>query len=179
MNLQCWKMFLRFVDFIETFNVEPEHIERRFFSKKIGASGTCDLICKIDGKRYIIDYKTSNAIHHTYKIQGLIYAMMYQEEFKEEIDGIAILWLKANTRGRGTAKTGNIQGKSWQLITIDKSEWKELAKDWKACLQLYKSSNPPKPYNVSYPAVVSRDELSKGFVELMAYNGMDLSNKFK
>lgn len=178
--LIVWKMFLRFLEFYYTWNPEIISIEKRFFSKKIGAAGTCDLICKIDSETWIIDFKTSNALNHSYRIQGDVYRRLYEEESGEKVDKIGILWLKAHTKGKSYEKAGKCQGKNWSLVEVPQSEWAELGKDWKACKQLYKSSEPPKPYNVSMPAEVNMESINnKEFNSLMKYNGFDLTKRFK
>ena len=55
-----WQMFLRFVDFWETYNPKLIETEVHLFSDEIKVAGTCDMICEIEieGKTelWIISY---------------------------------------------------------------------------------------------------------------------------
>ena len=87
-----WQMFLRFVDFWETYNPTLIEAEVHLFSDEIKVAGTCDLVCEleIDGKmeRWIIDFKTSNHLQTTYDLQGAIYAQCYEECYGKKIDRV-------------------------------------------------------------------------------------------
>ncbi len=98
-SLDVWKMILKFADFWK--QVKPELIatEYHLFSDEHQYAGTTDIICRIDGKIWLIDIKTSNSIHTSYNLQLAAYAKAWNETHNEPIEGIAILWLKANTRG--------------------------------------------------------------------------------
>jgi hypothetical protein len=114
-----WKMFERYVDFRNT--VEPQILRREYniISPRLGTGGTIDSNVlfnyrKLQGK-YIIDLKTSNNIQDHYWCQGAAYIKMHEEAFPEEhIDGFAVLWLNAKTRGE--SRVNGIQGKGWQLV---------------------------------------------------------------
>ena len=62
-NPDVWQMFLKFVDFWETYNPHTLlETEVHIFSDKLKVAGTCDMVCEIDGELWIIDFKTSNHI---------------------------------------------------------------------------------------------------------------------
>jgi len=42
---------------LEIRKPEIMYVERRMFSERFGYAGTCDLICKIDGKSFVVDWK--------------------------------------------------------------------------------------------------------------------------
>ncbi len=44
-DIGVWRMFLRFVDFWETYKPELLHTEILLFSDKLEVAGTCDLVC--------------------------------------------------------------------------------------------------------------------------------------
>jgi len=46
MPAHVWQMFLRFVDFWETYNPTLIEAEVHLFSDKIQVAGTCDLVCR-------------------------------------------------------------------------------------------------------------------------------------
>ena len=100
MPTHVWQMFLRFVDFWETYKPTLIEAEVHLFSDEIQVAGTCDLVCEIeiDGKmeRWIIDFKTSTKEKkeewiENYFIQCTAYCEMYEERYGKAIDQIAIL----------------------------------------------------------------------------------------
>lgn len=50
------------------FNYAPEPLYNEMLvgSKELGYCGTCDCVCKIENKLYLIDYKTTSAIDNKY-----------------------------------------------------------------------------------------------------------------
>lgn len=122
-SLDAWAMFERYVDFSKRFNPEHDLIEANITDENLGYAGTIDRITVIDGKRYIIDIKTSNMIADTYWLQLAAYKELVLSSIDTQIDGVGILWLNAKTRTDG--KKGDIQGKGWQLIIKD-----DTAADW-------------------------------------------------
>lgn len=58
--------------------------------------GTLDGLYRINGKIYLIDYKTSNHITYRYCLQLAAYRYMLREELGIEIDGCIILQLSKN-----------------------------------------------------------------------------------
>ena len=148
-SLEEWNMFERYVEFSE--NHKPEHImiEQTIVSNKLKFAGTLDRICIIDGKRYLLDIKTSNGIYNSYWLQLAAYTQLYYTIDKDmpTIDGVAILWLNAKTRTHG--KNGVVQGPGWQMVTKD-----DTAPDWelfKAVQQLWNAEHEnDKPREFSY-----------------------------
>lgn len=55
--------------------------------------GTTDLVCKYDGKRMLIDYKTSGSFYMTQFLQLAAYAIMYEKKYGKKIDDVAVLKL--------------------------------------------------------------------------------------
>jgi len=111
-DLKVWKMFLRFVDFWETSGAELLETEVFLYSDTLKIAGTCDLVCRIDGKLWVIDLKTSNNLQTTYDLQSAAYARCFEECYDEKVDNVGILWLKSSKR---MPKDGKIQGKGWEL----------------------------------------------------------------
>ena len=149
-TLNEWKMICKFMDFFsyEGINRETLEVEQILFSKTMKLGGTGDLVCEIDNERWFIDYKTSNALHKTYRIQLAVYKKMWELMNKgEKIDRYGVLWLNAKTR----SKKGFLQGRGWQL--------KEFTDYFDHDMKLYESTrriwdeeNPNYvPANVIYP----------------------------
>jgi hypothetical protein len=122
---KAWSQFEKYVEYRNKFNIEILLREVQFISDKYKTGGTIDKVVRFNdeslpkllGKKYIVDIKTSNALHDSYWCQMARYKKLYEEVHGEEIDGIAILWLNAKTRTDG--KKGDLQGKGWQMVFPD------------------------------------------------------------
>lgn len=122
---KVWSQFEKYVEFRNRTKFDILMREENFVSDKYKTGGTIDIgikftdesIPKLLGKKYIIDIKTSNALHDSYWCQMARYKELYEEKTGDTIDGIAILWLNAKTRTDG--KKGDIQGRGWQLVFPD------------------------------------------------------------
>lgn len=62
--------------------------------------GTCDLLIDIDGKVYIVDFKTSNHITHNYFLQLSAYKYLVEEELGICVNG-GVIVLKLNKKEPG------------------------------------------------------------------------------
>jgi len=122
-DVEVWKMFLRFVDFWETYNPKLIEEEVHLFSDKYKVAGTCDLVCEINGERWIIDFKTSNHLQPTYDLQCAIYAQCYEECYEKKIDRVGILWLKSTKRKSSKDK---MVGKNWEMYESSRTQEENL-----------------------------------------------------
>ena len=153
MPTYVWQMFLRFVDFWETYNPTLIEAEVHLFSDEIKVAGTCDLVCELEfnGKteRWIIDFKTSNHLQTTYDLQGAIYAQCYEECYGKKIDRVGVLWLKSKSRGED--KNGKrLKGKNWEVYESPRTQVQniEIFNHVKA---LFDIENPkPTPYTQTF-----------------------------
>jgi hypothetical protein len=122
-----WQMFLRFVDFWETYKPKLIETEVHLFSDEIKVAGTCDMVCEIeiDGKTelWIIDFKTSNHLQTTYDLQTAIYGKCYEECYGKKADRYGVLWLKSNKR---KAAEGKIQGQGWEMYESKRTQEENL-----------------------------------------------------
>jgi genome maintenance exonuclease 1 len=116
-SLEVWKMILKFAEFWNTHKPELITSEYHLFSDKHEYAGTSDLVVKLKDQIWLLDIKTSNSLHTSYDLQIASYAKAWNETHDTLIERTGILWLKAATRGEG--KKDTIQGKGWQLKTID------------------------------------------------------------
>jgi hypothetical protein len=120
---EIWKMFLKFVEFWETYNPKLIETEVHLFSDELEVAGTCDLICEIEGKTWLIDLKTSNMMHETYPIQTSVYGQCYKECYGKEVDNFGILWLKSTKRKPAKDK---MQGKGWEMVLPTRTQEENL-----------------------------------------------------
>jgi len=79
------------LDWIKKYKMEFISSERKIFSKKYIYAGTLDAYALIDGKRTIIDFKTSSDIYPEFFIQTAAYAQAIEEEDNVKIDECWIL----------------------------------------------------------------------------------------
>jgi len=160
MPSNVWQMFLRFVDFWETYNPTLIEAEVHLFSDEIKVAGTCDLVCEIEicGKmeRWIIDFKTSNHLQTTYDLQSAVYAQCYEECYGKKIDRIGVLWLKSKSRGED--KSGKrLKGKNWEVYESPRTQ-EENIEIFNHVKALFDIENPkPKPYTNTFITTSKRN----------------------
>jgi ATP-dependent exoDNAse (exonuclease V) beta subunit len=149
-TLNEWKMICRFMDFwdYEGINRETMEVEQILFSKKMKLGGTGDLVVEIDNENWFIDYKTSNAMHKTYRIQLAIYKKMWEEMNPgRTIDKYGVLWLNAKTR----TKKGFMQGNGWQIKDYT-DHFEQDMKLYDSVRRIWDEENPVyKPQNMIFP----------------------------
>lgn len=69
-----------FIDWVSNNNIEFIDCEKFVYSKEYGYIGLTDALVKIDGKLYLIDYKSSSGIYNEMLYQVSAYANAYEEE---------------------------------------------------------------------------------------------------
>lgn len=154
-SLDVWRLILKFADFWNKIKPELIATEYHLFSDEYEYAGTTDIICKIDGKLWLLDIKTSNSLHTSHELQLASYAKAWNETHNEPIEGIGILWLKANTRKEG--KNGKIQGNGWELKVINNID--EKFSMFLKIYDIYKMENPDsKPYTETLPISIKLEK---------------------
>lgn len=76
-----------FIEWVMTYNVKFLECERMLYSRKHNYVGLTDAIISIDGKKYLIDYKTSKGIYSEMQYQLAAYTLAYEEETGDKLDG--------------------------------------------------------------------------------------------
>lgn len=160
-TLDEWQMFLKFVEFWETHKPEVITNEESVVVTELSIGGTIDLVCRINGVVWLIDFKTSNAIHTSYELQIAAYATMwniYKPDFK--IERCGIMWLKSATRG-ADKKGEKIQGAGWCVKEFER-HYSEAFKLFQYCQAIWNEEHPTyKPKNLVLPAVVKMGGVKK------------------
>jgi hypothetical protein len=119
-NTYVWRMILSFYEFWTTYKPKLIMSEEFMYSDTYKYSGTLDLLVELNDKIWIIDIKTSTAIHTSHYLQMSAYVKAYEEMYNKKVDHTGILWLKSSKRGAD--KTGKrIQGHGWELKEGEKS----------------------------------------------------------
>lgn len=113
-KLAEWAMFEKYVDFVKRYNPKNDLIEQNYINYDLAFAGTIDRVIDINGKKILMDIKTSNAVHESYWLQLAAYRELLRIN-DVRVDEVAILWLNAKTRTMGTK--GAMQGIGWQLIS--------------------------------------------------------------
>ena len=108
---------------------KPEwiHNEKVVYSKKFGYVGTFDAIARIDGKIYLVDFKSASGFYEfSHRLQTSAYAKAYLEEFPDEvIEGrLILLCIKEDKRD----KEGNLVNVAGEMQVYDISS--ELDQDF-------------------------------------------------
>jgi hypothetical protein len=137
-NPDVWQMFLRFVEFWETYKPTLIETEVHLFSDELKIAGTCDLIVEIEGELWLLDLKTSNQIQTVYELQTAVYGQCYEECFGKKIDRYGILWLKSSKRG---SKKDKMQGKGWEVVESSRT-FEENIDIFKTVKRLFDLENP-------------------------------------
>lgn len=81
---------LAFLDWENNHKVEWLSSEQIVYSKKYGYVGTFDAVAIVDGKKVLIDFKTSKTIYPEHHLQATGYLIAYYEEFNEFLDGLLL-----------------------------------------------------------------------------------------
>ena len=150
-----WRMFLKFVNFWETYKPTLVETETHLFSDELKIAGTVDLVCEIGGERWIIDFKTSNHMQTTYELQGAVYAQCYEECYGKKIDRVGMLWLKSKSRGEDR-KGEKLKGKGWEVYESSRSQEENLD-IFMAVKKIFDLENPKhKPATETFETVVQR-----------------------
>ncbi len=120
------RTLMTFIDWFTYFKPAEFQSEQIVASKKYMYAGTLDFVGMINGERWLIDFKTSNAIHFSHQLQVLAYKQAYEESYGTKIDRVGVLRLGTSHKGNGVVKEGAIKeiGKGWEFkevknLTID------------------------------------------------------------
>lgn len=166
MSTMEWNMFEKYVQFRNTNqHLACVEIEQNVVDEDLGYGGTKDRIFAFNGKRILIDLKTSNSVHEYYWLQLAAYKKAHNKKLMDAdptgkllkegyIDDVAILWLNSKHRTDKPMKEGTLmdcQGKGWCLILREQSD---QLRDWnlfKATQMLWIAQNESVvPREVSY-----------------------------
>lgn len=79
-----------FLKWKEENKINFTNSERLVFSKKHNYVGTLDAVGEIDGKKYLIDFKTSKGMYPEYYLQAAAYKKALEEETGEELEGVIV-----------------------------------------------------------------------------------------
>jgi hypothetical protein len=125
-NIEMRKAISSFFEWARQNKVQLISSERKIYSKKYGYAGTLDLEAMVNGKRTIVDFKTSNAIYDEYFIQTSAYLMALEEETGQTYDGGAII-----------LRLPKSQDGKFEARGITREEANEFIDVFLSCLRIY------------------------------------------
>lgn len=103
-----------FLEWFTSTNATIKESERivYFHAKKTGIEyvGRMDMIIEIDGKEYLADIKTGNAIYDEAYLQTAAYANAYEQEFGKKLAGRLIVRISKETEDEFYKRTGKTEG---------------------------------------------------------------------
>lgn len=83
----AWNAYQAYLAWRSSHRVKIVSIEQRVYSMKLGFAGTSDIVCYIDDKLTVGDFKTSKAVYPEYLLQVAAYrAAVIEMEGKENPD---------------------------------------------------------------------------------------------
>jgi hypothetical protein len=152
-----WELICKAMEFFTIYKPEIIVHEFSFASDKLGFGGTIDMICKINGETWLIDYKSGNSIYDSHYLQIAAYKSAWENLNPQyPIQKAGLLHLKAATRKEVTS---SIQGKGWK---IEQSE--SIENDFEYflyCQKLWHRANPKAmPKILEYPLSFGTKEIS-------------------
>lgn len=96
MDAKVWAACRSVEGLFGKLNMQPIATELLVGSEKIDSAGTLDFLVIIDGKLWILDWKTSNQVSDQYAIQVSAYQKFFEEMTGLKVEGSAIVWLSKN-----------------------------------------------------------------------------------
>jgi len=89
-------LFKQVEPFIDKNVEEVLGIELPLYSDFLGTAGRCDMVCKMNGKNVVVDYKTSTKPKkeewiESYFLQLTTYSMMIEERYKIDVPYIIVV----------------------------------------------------------------------------------------
>lgn len=110
-----WEMIVAFIEWVKMYKPIFVLNEQRVVSKKYGYAGTFDALVMIGEQHYLVDYKTSSAIHNSYWCQLAAYNQAAKENGIVVAPHLAIL--RCGTKHKAGYEWKVESGKQKQFFT--------------------------------------------------------------
>lgn len=141
-----WVKMCNFANWANGLDLEVIETETELFSENMRIAGTADLVCRINGTVYLIDYKSGNNIYSTSHLQVGAYVGMWNASHEVKIEKAGLLHVGANVK---TQKDLNNKGIKFEETEIEKSQ-----KLFKHTLAIYDEMFRKNPPMLEYPCVL-------------------------
>ena len=133
-SLKIKRCLRSFLDWHKEHKPETIALEETVWNDAIGAAGTRDFKCKINGEVYVIDFKTSKSIRNAHKVQVCAYGLF------DKSDHVALLHL------------GNTTKKGYSFNVLDAEDREKFTTQFHGANNLFKIMNPnAKPNSEVFP----------------------------
>jgi hypothetical protein len=80
-----------FIDWYDKNNVKFLEVERMVYSKSLEYVVIFDAVAEVNGKKVVLEYKTSKSLYTEYRFQASAYVRAYEEETEKDLDGYILL----------------------------------------------------------------------------------------
>ncbi len=115
-----------FVDFFET--VQPTNLQSEqvvaYLKGDVKFAGTLDMLCEVNGKQLLVDFKTSAIPSRKNELQVEAYKAAIEQSTDIKIDSCYVLYLGTSNKGIRTTTDSNglpTSGFGWRFIKSDSS----------------------------------------------------------
>lgn len=123
-------------------DLEPEAVVA---SLKYKYAGTLDLVCKINGRLTLIDFKTGSGIYYAHHLQVLAYKKAWEEMYHKRIKDLYIL------------RTGTKHKAGYEFKKMEGKKFASFKNVYKTYLDLHEGVIPPPPLMNVYPDEIKLD----------------------
>lgn len=147
------KCLMSFKDWFSYYKPTEFESEQPIASGKYKYAGTLDFVGMINGERWLIDFKTSNAIHFSHQLQVLAYKQAYEESYGIKIDRVGIARFGTIHKGNGEPKDGKLKetGKNWEFKEVKNYTIDDFMNIYKTFLTLHGGQIPVPAEIAVYP----------------------------
>jgi hypothetical protein len=149
-----------FVDWFRTYLPQDFESEQPIASLQYQYAGTLDFVCMINGERWLVDFKTSNAIHFSHQLQVLAYKQAYEESYGKKIDRCFVLRVGTIHKGNGnkevTEKVGGWKptGPGWEFKEVTEYSFENFLHVYNTYKALHGGVVPQPEKIEAYPAML-------------------------
>ncbi len=123
-----------FLEWYNAHDIEFLEAERVVYSQSREYVGKCDGVAIVDGKKTLLDYKTSKGIYDEYKFQVAGYRLAWEEENKKKLQQSLILHFGKETGDFQVCAIDNknhkLDASTFGALLIAKKRLKELEKEY-------------------------------------------------
>lgn len=132
------RCLLSFVDWFKYYKPTGIESEQTVASDKFSYAGTLDFVGVINNERWLIDFKTSNALHLSHSLQVMAYKQAYEESYGIKIDRVGLLRLGTSHKGTTAVKEGKIKevGAGWEFREVTNYGFDDFLNLYKTYLML-------------------------------------------
>lgn len=144
-----------FVDFFEQFKptkIQSEQVVA-YLQGDVKFAGTLDMICEIDGKTVLVDFKTSATPSRKNELQVEAYKAALEQSTNIKVDYCYVLYLGTGNKGSRVTTDSNgfaTSGLGWRFLKSN-STFQDFGLVYRLALYMNGGKYPTPPQVVAYP----------------------------